>query len=230
MQMKYNFYILAALCFLMFSCKDDEGAQLAATKRIEMKNDSILKVVSNNWNFEVPPLSAKVSERINNWNEWAQLTAEMEQRPTGTITAYRQKAENIINKIQQVKTTIPPFFNKPQLRSRISVLDTKAKALHTYIALDVVQCDKVIALIKDMAKETADIQRQMDEMIRFSEVPKEAGEAEMLRARDTTRLANPEMMAQPTVAPPNQSAPPVNTNIPNRNRQPFNNNKLKPAN
>jgi hypothetical protein len=228
--MKYHFYILTALCIVLYSCKDDEAGQLAATRRIELKNDSILKVVSSNWKFDVPPLSAKVREHINNWNEWEQLSAEMEQRPTGTITAYRQKAENIINKIQQVKTTIPPFFNKPQLRSRISVLDTKAKALYTYIALDVVQCDKVIALIKDMAKETADIQKQMDEMIRFSEVPKEAGEAEMLRARDTTRLANPDVMAQPSVAPPNHAAPPVNTNIPNRTRQPFGSNKLKPAN
>ncbi|KAF2515453.1 hypothetical protein E0W68_13025 [Flavobacterium salilacus subsp. salilacus] len=229
--MKYTFFIITALLsFTIISCEDDEKQRIAETRKAEQRNDSILKVVSSNWKFDVPPPTQKVKERIKDWNEWERFMHELSQKPTGTLTAYRQKAENLINKVTEVQTTIPPLFNKPQVRGRLAVLDTKVKSLYTYITLDIVQCDKVLPLIDEITEETIALQKQFDEIVRISEIPKEMGEEEMLRARDTARMANPENIPQPSITPPVKDAPPASTDVPNRQRQPIKTNKLKPAN
>ena len=229
--MKYTLFIITAfLSFTLLSCQDDEKQRLAEAKKTEQRNDSILKVVGSNWKFDVPPLTKKVKERIADWNEWERFSNELSQKPTGTLTAYRQKTENLINKVAEVKTTIPPFFDKPQVRGRLTVLDTKIKSLYTYINLDVVQCDKVLRLIDEITEETTALQEQFDEIIRISEIPKEIGEEEMLRARDTTRMANPDNIPQPSITPPVKDAEPASTDVPNRKRRPFKTNKLKSAN
>lgn len=194
--MKYLSVILILLT-ISISCKKDDEQRFAEMVKVQKRNDSILQEISNNWKFDIPAPQPKVQQHIAGWNEWQQFSSEIEQKPTGTLTAYRQKAESLINKIAQVKITVPPFFNKPQVLSRISVLDTKAKSLYTYMALEVVQCEKITTIIKEITAETTSLQNQFDELIRISEVPKERGEAEMLRARDTTRMANPDNAPEP---------------------------------
>lgn len=203
---------------------------MAATLKAEQQNDSILKTISNNWNFDVAKPTPKVQQQLEGWSAWQQYSTELEQKPTGTLTAYRQKAENLINKIAQIKLTIPSDFNKPQVRSRIAVLDTKAKSLHTYIALEVVKCEKITKFITEMTQETNALQSQFDEIIRISEVPRERGEAEMLRARDTTRMANPDNIPMPSIAEPVNSATPPATDTPTRIRTPFKSTKPKTTN
>ncbi len=224
------FIITAFLSFTLLSCQDDEKQRLAEAKKTEQRNDSILKVVGSNWHFDVPPPTKKVKDQIDDWSQWQQFTNELSQKPTGTLTAYKQKAENLINKVAEVKTTIPPLFDEPQVRGRLTVLDTKIKSLYTYMTLDVVQCDKVLLLIGEITEETVALHKQFDEIIHISEIPKEIGEEQMLRARDTTRMANPDNIPQPSITPSVKDAEPASTDVPNRQRQPFKTNKLKPAN
>lgn len=190
-------YLSTALLFILaaalFSCTDEEKERQAETVRSAKYNDSIFKIISSNWKFDVPPLSQRVAPRISTWNEWRQFKAELAQKPTGTINAYRQKTRDLAHNADNLKNNIPSFFNKPQVRSRMGVLSTKIRSLYTYISLDVIQDKKVLALIKETSRELTSLQDQMDEMVRISEIPKEFGEEEMLRALDTTRMANPDI-------------------------------------
>jgi hypothetical protein len=196
--MKYlKLIMLCCFSVLLFSCKDDESQRRAETVRTQKQNDSILKVISENWRFNVPPVTGKVAAQLAGWNEWQQFSNELMQKPTGSLTAYRQKAKNLVAKAEQLKSNIPAFFDKPQIRSRISVLDTKVKSLYTFINVAVIPDKKVVTLIKEITHETTSLQNQMNELIIISEIPKEAGEEEMLRALDTVRMANPDMQPQP---------------------------------
>ena len=96
--------------------------------------------------------------------------------------------------------------------------------------LDIIQCDKILPLIDEITKETTALQDQYDEIIRISEIPKEMGEEEMLRARDTTRMADPDNIPKPSITPPVKDASPASTDVPNRQRHPFKTNKPKSAN
>ena len=200
-----RYFKILAMCFLClaFSCKDDERLRIIETQRTEKQNDSILKQISAGWHFNVPPLSSRVAPQLANWNEWRQFTAELAQKPSGGLGAYRQKAKNLVNKADQLRVNIPPFFNKPQVRSRIGVVITKVKSLYTYTNLEMIPDKKVAAIIGEVTREVASLQNQFDEIVRFNEIPKEIGEEEMLRALDTVRMANPE--AQPYQAPPNMT-------------------------
>jgi len=186
--------MLCCTTVLLFSCKDDEAQRRAETVRTAKQNDSILKVISENWRFNVAPVNPKVGIRINLWNEWRQYIDEISQKPTGSLTAYREKTKNIVNRSQQLNSNIPMFFDKPQLRSRIAVLVIKTQSLSTYINVEVIPDKMIISLIKEITHETTAIQNQMDELVRKSEIPKETGEEEMLKALDTVRMANPDML------------------------------------
>ncbi|OIQ19274.1 MAG: hypothetical protein BM557_06105 [Flavobacterium sp. MedPE-SWcel] len=209
--MKYTSIIITALLsFALLSCEEDKEQRLAETLRLEQRNDSIVKVIDNHWRFDVPVPKDKVQKNLDDWNEWRQFKSELMQKPTGTLTAYEQKVETLISKLSSVKTTIIPFFNKPEVVTRLMVLDTKIKSLHTYISLDAVQSDKVLVLIDEVTKETISLQNQFEEIVRKSEIPKEVGEEEMLRALDTSRMANPDMVPDvlnPTPATPKLAVP-----------------------
>jgi hypothetical protein len=151
-----------------------------------------------------------VAERIGTWNEWQQFNTELKQKPTGTLSAFRQKTKALVNKADQLRSNLPPFFNRPQVQSRIGVLITKIKSLYTYISIETIPDKKVISIIADVNHEIRALQNQLDEIIRFSEIPKEQGEEEMLRALDTVRLANPDAIPQQAVSPQSRQMPILN--------------------
>jgi len=189
---------------MLFSCKDDDAKRQAETVKTAKLNDSILKVISENWRFNIAPLNPKVEERLSGWNEWQQFNDELAQKPVGSLNAYREKTKTLVTKTELLKTGLPAFFDKPQVRSRISVLDTRMKSLYTYISLDIIPEKKVIQLIGEITHEVTSLQNQMNELIILNEVPKEMGEDEMLKAMDTVRMANPDMMPQPPANTPSK--------------------------
>ena len=197
--MKYlKLIVLCCFSAVLFSCKDDDAQRRAENIKTQKQNDSILKVISENWRFNVPPVSDKVAAQLANWNEWQQFNTELMQKPTGSLTAYRQKTKNLVVKAELLTNNIPSFFNKPQVLTRIGVLNTKVKSLYTYLNVATIPDKKVVALIKEITHETTSLQNQMNELIILSEIPKEIGEEEMLKALDTVRMANPEMQPQPS--------------------------------
>jgi hypothetical protein len=208
--MKYiKIVLLLGLFTTLFSCQDDEKERIAETQRTQKQNDSILKVISANWKFDVPSPTPAVAQRISKWNEWEQFNNELKQKPTGTaITAYLQKTKTLVTKADLLKNNVPAFFSKPQVRARMGVLITKIKSLYTYINIETIPDKKVIAIIGEITHEMTALQNQFDEIVRISEIPKEEGEQEMLKALDTTRMANPDAMI------PRLGAPPATTHQP----------------
>jgi hypothetical protein len=191
--------ILLFLCIsaAVISCQDDDRQRRAETLRTIKQNDSILKIISNNWKFDVPPLRPEVALRVSTWNEWQQFNNELAQKPTGSLRAYRQKTKTLVTRAEKLRDNIPLFFNKPQVRSRIGVIITKIKSLYTYINLEVIPDKKVTALLAEVTSETVSLENQL-------EIPKEFGEEEMLRALDTVRHANPGALPQASQPQPIQ--------------------------
>ena len=90
-------------------------------------------------------------------------------------------------KANDLNKNIPGQFNKPEIKSRIAVLQTKINSLNLFINLNEIPDKKVIAMITEINIELAAVQRQMDEIVRKSQIPKEEGEADMIRMLDTAR-------------------------------------------
>ncbi|WP_417368018.1 hypothetical protein [Flavobacterium beibuense] len=193
--MKYlKLIILFCFTSLALSCNDDEKIREAEALKAKEQSEAILKVISENWKFNVPAVTPRVKTKLDGWNEWHSFKSELADKPTGSLTAYRNKVKAIAEKADELNKNIPPFFNKPQVKSRIMVVVTKIRTLYTYINLDVVQKDKIITAIGEISKETISLQNQLDELVKLSEIPKEKGEEDLLKALDTIRMANPDMI------------------------------------
>lgn len=184
--------LLLLLSVLLFSCQNKQE-RIADSDKAAKHNDSVFAVINQNWKFNIPPVSPKVQSNIYTWQEWRAFNQELQQKPKSSLNAFRLKSKNLTVKGEQLINNIPPMFDKPAVKSRISTLNTKLKSLETYITLEYIQTKKVIPLIQEITLEVTSIQNQMNEIIVKSEIPKEEGELIMLQALDTTRHARREV-------------------------------------
>ena len=177
-------YFLSLL--LLVSCRNEDEQRLAAQKDAT-KKEMIFINSSKGWNFITPTLNPKTQTLISNWGELRQFTTELSQKPQSSIGAFQKKAKELSKKAIELNNNIPPKFSKPEIKSRISVLVTKVNSVNLFINLQDIPDAKVVTLVSDINIEVASLYRQLDEIVRKGEIPKEQGEADMIRMLDTAR-------------------------------------------
>ena len=148
------------------------------------------------WQFNFPKPRQEVAVTLNKWNEWRQFEIEMLQKPKSTLSAFQMKTKNLSSKADTLSITIPIEYNKPQILSRITTLNTKLKSLETFLNLRIIPEQKIATLIPEINEEIKGLYKQWDEIIIKNAIPKEIGEELMLQALDTARNANPDKMRE----------------------------------
>jgi hypothetical protein len=189
------------LAFLLLSCSDDQKRQ-AENARDLKKKETVFNNISRAWQFNTGPANETSGKLFQSWNEWRILLNELAQKPKSTIGAFRTKAKTLALKSKDLNKTIPAQFARPEIKSRVAVLQTKINALSLFINLDDIPDQKVVALIADINTEVTALQAQMEEIVRRSRVPKEEGEADMLRMLDTARAIPNNPTPQPETVTP----------------------------
>lgn len=184
--MKSKLYCLFFALALLVSCQDEEAQRQAALKDAK-KKELIFDNINKGWHFSTPPMNPKTQGMVSNWNELRMFLLELNQKPQSSIGAFQKKAKVLSAKAKELPNTIPAPFNKPEVKSRISVLTTKINSINLFINLQEIPDQKVVALVKDANIELAGLYRQMDEIVRKREIPREQGEADMMKMLDTAR-------------------------------------------
>lgn len=205
--MKYKLLYIYALLLLMVSCKEEDNQKrLVENAKDAQKKKVIFENIKKGWDFYDEPINEATEESVKTWNELRLFMQELAQKPKKTISAYQQKSTAISKKVMALNTNIPELFNKPQIKSRISVLTTKVRLMDMFIHLDNIPDKKVVQLVGEINKELATLQRQIDILTEKSKIPVEEGEDEMRRMLlDSARaIPNNPMM-------PNQSVLPAST-------------------
>ncbi len=187
--------IILVLSLGVSSCENDAQQQLEA-KRITQENEAVFKNISKMWQFHFPNAKPEVKATLNGWNAWRQFEIELSQKPKSTLSAFKMKTKNVSLKADTLTITIPTEYNKPQILSRITTLNTKIKSLETYINLRIIPEQKIAKLIPEINEEIKGLYNQWDEIVIKKAIPKEIGEALMLQALDTTRNARPSQMIE----------------------------------
>jgi len=180
-------YWLLILCILLSASCQDDSARAAENERAAKKREAVFSSINNSWQFDTRPAGAASQTLVAEWAEWRAFVTEISQKPQSTIGAFRKKARTLSVRASALRNNIPARFDKPEVRSRIGVLITKINALNLYINLPDIPEAKVRQLITDVNREIASLQRQFEEVVRRSSIPKEIGEEEMLRMLDTSR-------------------------------------------
>lgn len=178
-------YLFLSSVFL-FSCADDAQRQ-AEIVRDQKKKETVFAAIDKAWDFNARPANATSQSLSVSWNAWRVFLRELSQKPKSTIGAFRSKSHALSAKAKDLRDSIPREFDRPEIKSRIAVLQTKVNALNLYMSLGEIPDQKVIATISDINAELVAVQSQMDEVVRRNMIPKEEGESEMIRMLDTAR-------------------------------------------
>ena len=203
--MKYKLSYFLCLIVLFASCKNDDQKRIAENAKDAKKKEVIFENIKKGWEFYDEPINEATEEGVKTWSELRLFIQELAQKPKKTISAYQHKAKAISKKALALRNNVPELFNKPQIKSRISVLITKVRLLDMFIHLDDIPDKKVVQLVGEINKELATLQRQMDILTEKSKIPEEQGEDEMRRMLlDSAR-------AIPNSVMPNQSVLPAST-------------------
>lgn len=190
------------LLILMASCNQENNQKrLAENAKDAKKKKIIFENIQKGWDFYDEPINEATEESIKTWTELRMFMQELAQKPKKTIGAFQQKSDAISKKAMVLNMNIPVLFDKPQIKSRISVLITKVRLLDMYIHLDNIPDKKVVQLVGEINKELATLQRQMDILTEKSKIPVEEGEDEMRRMLLDSARAIPNNTVMPTVIP-----------------------------
>jgi len=185
MQLK-SFYLLF-FALLIVSCKDDDSQLIIEQQKEAQKKEDVFNTINRGWVFDISPLEATTQNKIQNWVEWRNFLTEINQKPKSTIGAFQKKASDLSKKAMELQLNIPVEFNKPQMKTRITVLITKIKTMDLYIHLRQIPDQKVVKLIGEINTEIDFLQLQMEEIVKRSQIPVEEGEQDLIKMKDTTR-------------------------------------------
>lgn len=184
-----TYFILFLTTVLFISCADDSNRNANSVKE-QQKNAEVFLAISKKWSFTFPTTRPEIQTALNDWNDWVQFKKELEQKPKTTLLAFQMKIENVAQKSDSLNLNVPEKFNNPQVRSRLVTLTTKINSLDTFLHLQVIPQKKVFTLIDEINSEIRGVYIQMEEIIIKQAIPKEIGEDDMIRALDTSRMAN----------------------------------------
>jgi hypothetical protein len=185
--MKFQSLAFLFVSLFLFSCQDENKTLIIEQQKEAKKKEVIFNNINKGWIFNIRTLDPTVQGKINSWMEWRSFLTEINQKPKSTIGAFQRKSKTLSKKATELKKNIPYEFNKPQIISRITVLETKIKSMDLFIHLNQIPDSKVIKIISEVNLEIASLQLQLEEIVRRGQIPKEIGEPDRIRIKDTAR-------------------------------------------
>ncbi len=184
------------MSFFLFSCEEKVDTSLSY---IEKNNEKVFNAISKKWDFVFPQNSSEIKVMTENWNHWQQFKNELQQKPKTSLLAFQMKIKNVSTKTDSLSLTVPESYNNPQVRSRLTTLTTKIKALETFMTLQEIPEKRVLNLIDEINEEITGVYAQWNEIIIKKAIPREIGEDDMIKALDTTRMATQKFLEQNTL-------------------------------
>lgn len=208
--MKHSWLAIIILAIITWSCQKDEAKLKLEQEKEAKKRELIFANIDKNWTFSGQAINVTSQTLTQSWAEWRVFLKELSQKPKSSIGAFQKKAKTLSKRALELNNNIPVAYNKPEVRSRISAIITKANSLNLYINLNNIPDDKVAKIIPEINQEVQALQLQLAEIDQISRIKMEDGEEDMIKMLDTARAISVEK------APINASQAPISpVNNPN---------------
>lgn len=194
--MKSNTYIILPLLFLVsilsFSCKDEEQYAKEQELKIARHNDSVYDFLTKNWNLRLPSLTPELDVILKEWKPWQELAQEVRLKPVSAIGEFQKRSARLSELLSSLSyQQYPQELDLPDIKARVALLQTSLNNLNMFLEVEPIDIKKLDYNIKYANRAFRLLTAQMEETIRKASVPKEEGEAELIEAISTERLANP---------------------------------------
>lgn len=179
--MKLLFSYSFMLLLLFSSCKEDTQVHEIEIQKAKKEKELVFNSINKAWNFPERTLTPESQIISTSWNEWRLFINELHQKPTATISAFKLKTRNLVQKADMLEATIPNKLNKPQVKTRLVAMITKLKALNMFLNVDRIPEKRVVTIITDLNLEVNAMYDQIEKIVRRSHIQLEEGEAVMIK-------------------------------------------------
>lgn len=186
--MKYIYLTLIGLV-LFSSCEENEKSAEEQQMLIAQKRDSIFKTIDDQWVIQIPKINQNVQSNLVNWKEWNDFEKEYRIKPVTSLSAFHKKAQRLSKLATEMQNNIPEIYNKPDVKSRIFLLNTNLNSLEMLLELDLIPAKEVKELFGKINKNYQSLTNQFDEILIRKAIPMEVGEQEMIQSLDTIKRA-----------------------------------------
>ena len=186
--MKYIYLALIGLV-LFSSCEENEKSAEEQQMLIAQKRDSIFKTIDDQWVIQIPKINQNVESNLVNWKEWNDFEKEYRIKPVTSLSAFHKKAQRLSKLAAEMQNNIPEVYNKPDVKSRIFLLNTNLNSLEMLLELDLIPAKEVKELFGKINKNYQSLANQFDEILIRKAIPMEVGEQEMIQSLDTIKRA-----------------------------------------
>lgn len=186
--MKYIYLALIGLA-LFSSCEENEKSTEEQQMLIAKKRDSIFKTIDDQWVIQIPKINQNIQNNLVNWKEWNDFEKEYRIKPVTSLSAFQKKAQRLSKLASEMQNNIPEIYNKPDVKSRIFLLNTNLNSLEMLLELDLIPAKEVKELFGKINKNYQSLANQFDEILIRKAIPMEVGEQEMIQSLDTIRRA-----------------------------------------
>ncbi|AEW86478.1 hypothetical protein [Flavobacterium columnare] len=179
--MKSFFLYNLGLILLLLSCKNEEQDNSIEIQKSIKQKELVFNSLDKAWFFSERKLTPESEFIALNWNEWRLFINELKQKPKSSISAFKLKTKNLVQKVDLLPNTIPIKLQKPQINVRLSVIITKVKALNMFLNIDRIPEKRVIKLVSDLNLEVNAFNDQIEEIVRRNHIQMEEGEEDMIK-------------------------------------------------
>jgi len=179
--MKWIFSYTLFVFFLFSACKEDTTVHDIDIQKAKKEKELVFNAINKAWNFPSRNLTPEAQIIATNWNEWRLFINELQQKPQSTISAFKLKTKSLVQKVEVLQKTIPAKLNTPQVKTRLTALVTKMKALNMFLNVDRIPEKRVVQIVTDLNLEVNAVNDQIEKMVRRSHIPLEEGEAELIK-------------------------------------------------
>ncbi|MES2812252.1 MAG: hypothetical protein V4670_07260 [Bacteroidota bacterium] len=179
--MKSIFSYSLLVVFLFSACKKDVTINEVDIQKAKKEKELVFNAINKAWNFPERTLTPEAQIIATNWNEWRLFINELNQKPQSTISAFKIKTKNLVQKAEVLQSTIPSKLNKPQVKTRLTALITKLKALNMFLNVDRIPEKRVVEMVTDLNLEVNAVNYQIEKIVRRSHIQLEEGEAELIQ-------------------------------------------------
>lgn len=186
--MKYIYLAFMGLV-LFSSCQENEKSAEEQEMALTKQRDSIFKTIDDQWIIQVPKLNKNVENNLYNWQEWNNFENEYRVKPVTSLRAFQAKSRTLSKLASEMQNNIPEVYNKPDVRSRIFLLNTNLNSLEMLLELDLIPAKEVKELFVKINKNYQSLANQFDEILIRKAIPMEMGEREMIQSLDTIKRA-----------------------------------------
>lgn len=150
------------------------------------------KIVEN-WNSELYKPNNLVNKVTRNWDDYNLLWFELSQKPQPSLGGIRQKTTAIAKKTEKLLVSLPDSYNHQEIRSRITVMLTKANMLESRVYADYLHTDKISTYQSELIEAFNLLQKQLERTAAKGQINFEAGELEMRSqlSKDSVSVTSP---------------------------------------